>query len=291
MKSFFIKNKRKLRNISIVLVIFIAVYSLSYWQNNGIEITEITYVNGKIPINFNDFKILQISDLHNANFGTNQFDLIKLSQQSKPDVILITGDLIDCRNTNIDVAMEYIDQAVKIAPVYFVTGNHEYWSNEYNKLKEKLKLAGVTLLENGFKILSKKNQKIKIIGLNDPDDNAFDYGIDPGTRLNGALNQLVDRDHKLFTILLSHRPELFKVYVGQNIDLTFTGHAHGGQIRLPFLGGIYAPNQGFLPMYTSTEFIDNNSTMIVSRGLGNSIIPQRVFNRPELVLVTLKCKE
>ena len=249
-----------------------------YWQNNGLMLTKITHTKN-VPKELNGYKILQVSDLQNKAFGVNQRNLIKKMKTASPDCIVITGDLIDRNRTDLDKAMAFVDAAVAIAPVYYVSGNHEHQSGYFAQLSQQLVASGVTVLENGKSMLPIKGASLELIGLADKRVNPY---------LAQVLQTLVTGgEENAFRILLSHRPELFETYAKSGVDLAFTGHAHGGQIRLPFIGGIFAPNQGFFPTYTSGIYEKNNTTMVVSRGLGNSTFPFRIFNRPELVLVTL----
>ena len=281
---------KKLAKIKLFIefsVFFIVVAIFCFWQNNSIVISNYTHRSRKIPSAFHGYKILHISDLHNKMFGKNQDYLIKKIKASSPDIIVITGDLIDRRRFDLDTAVCFINKAVDIAPIYYVSGNHEAWSGKYDKIKQSLKDAGVLILDDTSLELLKGENSIQLLGLSDPDFLTSNY-LD-GTNTKKLELQLKQWSNDInYKILLSHRPELFSLYIENNIDLIFSGHAHGGQIRLPFLGGLIAPDQGFFPKYTSGPYKNGNTTMFVSRGLGNSIFPFRVFNRPEIVVVTLK---
>ena len=267
------------------LIIFFVIFLI--WENNIITVSNFNYSNSKIPEDFNDFKIVQISDLHNRLFGEKQSYLVKKIEDLNPDIIVITGDLIDRRKFDLNIAMEFIEKAVKIAPTYYVSGNHEAWSGEYFKIKESLIKNNVFIMDDSADYIFRKNSKIQIIGLQDPDFLTSSYA--EGTKiekLESKIHELSQDDN--FKVLLSHRPELFDIYSKNNIDIIFSGHAHGGQFRIPFIGGIVAPDQGLFPKYTSGQYNEGNSSMFVSRGIGNSIIPVRIFNPPEIISVTLK---
>lgn len=269
---------------------WIAVLTLTVlfciWQNNDIITTQIDYFNIKIPEKFNGYRIVHISDLHNKQFGQDQVRLLKRINEANPNIIIITGDLIDRRKYNLNIAMDFIKGAVKIAPVYYISGNHEAWSGDYENISEKLFDCGVHILDDTKETLLGNSAQIEILGLSDPDFLTSNYleGTNT-TKLKDNLENM--EDSSVFQILLCHRPELFHLYSETKIDLIFTGHAHGGQFRIPFIGGLIAPDQGLFPKYTSGEYKRDDSTMIVSRGLGNSVIPIRIFNRPEIVVVTL----
>jgi predicted MPP superfamily phosphohydrolase len=224
-------------------------------------------------------------------FGENQYELVSRIKKVKPDIIVFTGDLVDSKHYEEQPGLELMEQIVNIAPVYYVTGNHEFWSGRFSSLEKKLQERGVKILRNTSDYIEKNGSKIDIIGVDDPIANNTQQYNTEGEFLSSEIQKaLHGREKQNFTILLSHRPEHLSTYAKHNINLIFSGHAHGGQVRLPFIGGIIAPNQGLLPKYTSGKYQEESSVMIVSRGLGNSIIPQRIFNRPEIVVAKLKKK-
>ncbi|MBU3144075.1 metallophosphoesterase [Clostridium sp. CF012] len=275
--------------IFIFIIIFIICFS--YFENNNIVISKYNVKSNELPKSFNNFKIVQISDLHNKIFYKDNNTLVKKIKSQKPDIIVITGDLVDKRKYNEENALSFIDKINSIAPIFYVNGNHEGWSGKFESLEKKLKEKEVIVLRNESLYYEKNNEKIFILGVDDPAFNTTDHSEDY-MNLDIMKKELFDvNNEKRFKILLSHRPELFELYVHNNIDLAFTGHAHGGQVILPLLGGIIAPNQGFWPKYYKGMYKKNNTVMVVSRGLGNSIVPQRIFNRPEIVSVTLKLGE
>lgn len=276
--------------ILIIIVLFIVTFFIfSIWQNNSIVVSNYNYENPDIPFDFNDFKIVQISDLHNKVFGKEQSKLLEKVESLSPDIIVVTGDMIDRRRYNLENAMYFIDKAIKIAPIYYVSGNHEAWSGKYSEIKETLSEADVYVIDDERIEVKKNNSSINILGVSDPAFSTSSY-IDEtdSSKLQEYLSSCSGIEG--FKILLSHRPELFELYSKNNMNLVFCGHAHGGQIRVPFLGGIIAPNQGFFPKYTSGSYNSDKTTMFVSRGLGNSLFPFRIFNRPEIIAVTLKSK-
>lgn len=259
---------------------------LIYWDNQRISVSEYEYQSNSIPKNFKDFRILHVSDLHNKTFGSKQERLIKEVRKLNPDIIIVTGDLIDRRKFNLEAAMDFINGAVQIAPVYYVSGNHEAWSGKYLQIKSTLEEAKVIVLDNKSVDLNIGDESIQILGVSDPDFQTDSYL--EGTNSQDLIDALENLStHEGFKVLLTHRPELFSIYERYTIDLSFAGHAHGGQFRLPFIGGIIAPDQGFFPTYTQGRHDRGESTLYVSRGLGNSIIPIRFMNPPELVVVTL----
>lgn len=306
--------------MSIPLILWIA------WANTALVTTQYTVSSSRLPEAFSGFRIAHISDLHNTEFGDNNEKLLSLLKHTEPNIIVITGDLLDSRRTNIPIALSFAKEAVTIAPVYYCTGNHESRiyvreKSNYNQFESDLKEMGVQILRNQSATLEKDGEHIQIIGLDDPD---FYDVLYPGKDSEELLlqdlkafcqleipdqNQTQRQDlsenkiqsqsqaenpapaqslNNIYTILLSHRPELFETYQDYPIDLIFSGHTHGGQFRLPFLGGILAPHQGFFPIYDGGLYTEETSQMVLSRGLGNSLFPFRINNRPEIILVELK---
>lgn len=260
--------------ISVVFILWIV------WGNVTVGVTHYQVKSGGIPSSLNRYKIAVVSDLHNARFGKNNRRLISLIEKENPDIIAITGDLIDAKNTDIETAVNFAKELVEIAPCYFVTGNHEAnIRGKYEELEENLLEAGVVILHDSSELITKNNDTIRISGLDDP------YFTNSYLSVKERISSMNLTEN--YTVLLSHRPEIFSIYASENIDLALCGHAHGGQFRLPFIGGLIAPNQGFLPKYDAGKYQENNTTMIVSRGIGNSIIPIRFNNRPEIVVVAL----
>ena len=269
------------------MLLILIMVSWLIWGNLSVETNKLTVTSKDLPEAFDNFSIAHISDLHNAEYGENNEKLIDILKAESPNIIAITGDLIDSNHTNLEVALSFAQQAVKIAPCYFVTGNHEAWvGSQYEELKTSLENAGVTVLQDEAIELNYGDECIQLIGLNDPDFSERDSFLSESI-LETKLSQVNISNG--FTILLSHRPEHFNVYQNKNIDLVLSGHAHGGQFRLPVLGGVIAPNQGLFPKYDAGIYTENGTTMIVSRGIGNSIIPVRINNRPEIIIIELNC--
>ena len=258
------------------------------WQNNDIIYTHLTYKSKKLPQGFDGFRVVHISDVHNKEFGKEQERLIDMVDKASPEAIFITGDLIDKRRPGVQAAADLLRGFKQVAPVYYVSGNHEYTSKEYGMLKGILITAGVTMLEESSAALTRNGDEVQLLGMK---DYAF-YGTGKGkpvtrARYYRALKSLQkEMNQQSFTILLSHRPELFTLYQRAGIDITFSGHAHGGQARLPLIGGLFAPGQGLFPRYTAGLYERRGSALVVSRGLGNSSFPLRCFNRPDVVVMT-----
>jgi predicted MPP superfamily phosphohydrolase len=278
-------RSKKLELLFIIVLLFISVFCYLFYQNSSLEVRNYSIVDNRLGSEINDFKIVQISDLHNVSSKILVEDLVSEIKNEKPDIIVFTGDLVDSKNTDIDGAISFIKKIKDVGSMYYVSGNHEASIDNYDELKEKLISNDVIILDNKVEVLDLDGIKVNLIGIDDP-KMSFNPSMSDAELVEYNLSNM-EYDVNSFTILLSHRPELFDVYVKYNIDLVLTGHAHGGQIRIPFAGGLIAPNQGWFPEYDSGSFHDKKTTMIVSRGIGNSIIPFRVNNRPELVVIDL----
>lgn len=280
-------GKRMVRLL--VGLLFLLLFLLfCYCENNVITTSEYEVASDKLSEDFDGTVIIHVSDLHNKLFGEGQGRLIKKINEQNPDFIVITGDLIDSNHPDVEKGLLFVAQAVKIAPVYFVTGNHDNWLSDTNTyhLFHGLEQLGVTVLDNEAEKIAVGDGYIQIWGMDD-DTQALK------SKVREVLSQMekeADASEPAFTLLLAHEPQLFPVYAEFDVDLVLSGHAHGGQFRIPFIGGFVAPDQGFLPEYTKGMYEENGTRMIVSAGLGNSVIPQRLLNRPELVKITLKCK-
>ena len=277
-------NKKTVLIVSVLIILAIGIWIL--WSNTTLEVNEYEIVSDRIPQGFDGFRIAQVSDLHNKDFGEGYGQLLTLLSQINPDIIVVTGDLIDSRQTDLDIALEFAWQAGKIARVYYVSGNHEARVPEYEDLKIGLVKAGVVILENQKVEITREGESITLMGIDDPSFQE-DYLFGDSESVARQAIENLQNEFDGYTILLSHRPELFDLYVETEMDLVFSGHAHGGQFRLPFIGGLVAPNQGFFPKYDAGQFKEENTTMIVSRGVGNSIIPIRINNRPEIIVARL----
>ena len=248
-----------------------------------------------MPEAFDGYTIVQISDLHGKSFGREQQRLVGAVREAQPDIIVMTGDIIDqyhgtgewgCATGcafggDCDSALRLVEQVVSIAPVYYVNGNHDEWCFAYDEYIEQVKKLGVNFLSNEMTyITTETGESICIAGL----ANRFE-----GSDILGRVAR-----EESYTILLAHKPHYFDLYCESGAELVFSGHAHGGQFGSGSCNndqGWFAPGQGALPSLTSGTFTDGGTTMVVSRGLGSSIFPQRLGNRPELVVVTLHCSD
>ncbi len=232
-------------------------------------------------------RLALITDLHACSYGNEQETLINAIDKQDPDVVLLGGDIFDdaISYDNAEVLLKVIS---KKYPCYYVTGNHEYWSNDISRILDIVQSYGIAVLDGAVETLDIRGQFINICGVDDPEAKEYtgtNYGILEQLKKIGTASE-----NGYYTVLLAHRPELVNTYLKYGFDIILSGHAHGGQWRIPgLLNGLLAPNQGFLPKYAGGRYDFNSRTMIVSRGLARETtrIP-RIFNRPELVFVNLK---
>ncbi|MCR5785266.1 MAG: metallophosphoesterase [Eubacterium sp.] len=280
--------KKKIKKTGFCLVAVFIIILWVIWGNVTVGLTVINIDDDKLPDEFKGFKIVQISDLHNAEFGTDNSVIKNIVKKCGPDIVAVTGDIIDATSSDAENALDLMKYMTENYPVYYVTGNHEAAYPDCEELLDELKRMDVNVLEDDYMTLVRNGESINIIGVQDPDFMIRDSNFETVAKMtNTKIGDILAETEEGYTVLLSHRPELFEVYVQQGINLVFAGHAHGGQFRIPFIGGVISPDQGLFPEYDSGSYTLGETTMIVSRGLGNSIIPVRVNNRPEVVCVTL----
>lgn len=273
-------KKRKVTSITIFLCLGILIIVGFVGYDNTLSISRYKIKTKKIK---NDIKIVQISDFHNDLYGENQKELIEKIDIEKPDLIFITGDIMYETQT-IDNTNLLLKNIKKIAPIYYVTGNHEYSDEKLDVLFKLLKKYNIKSLFDDSVIIKVNNEKVRISGLDDSE--GYRYWDRETTSKERLAN--LKSDNQRLHLLLSHRPELADEYAKNNFDVVFTGHAHGGQIRVPgILKGVIAPNQGLLPKYTrGTYKLNDKTTMVVSAGLIRNQVP-RIFNKPDLVVTTI----
>lgn len=269
-----------------LLALLIAL-GLNY-QNRHLTTTNYKITDQRWPAELNGWRIVQLSDLHNqATDGPGNRQILTVVDQLKPDIIAITGDTFDSRKTSIPTNLDLISQLRKIAPVYLIFGNHDFYNDDYIDLIKQAETAGATVLRDQAIAIKSRQQSITLIGLDDP------------SAWGGPLPQLISQkitsqkiaqlagpaDQQLTQpiIILAHRPELWPQYLAIQPIAILAGHTHGGQIRFPLAGALYVPNQKLWPDYDQGNFIIEDSRLIISRGLGNSSLGQRLNAYPEIV--------
>lgn len=273
------KKKPKVRKGFLSMLLFLIGWTLWFW----VPVTE------RIDLDIlkdsgTGVRIVLITDLHSCYYGKYQNWLIKRIDKEKPDFILLAGDIFDDKldDKNAKILMEYL---VEKYPCYYVTGNHEYWSRRADEMKEYMSSIGVHVLAGDCETVNVNGSTLDICGVDDP----YDLTEAEWTQQIDTAYAKTDESH--VRILVSHRPEKVEVYEKYNFDLIVAGHAHAGQIRIPFLNrGVYAPDQGFMAEYVNgTYTLSNGSIMEVSRGLGRECtLAPRYFNHPEIVVIDLE---
>jgi len=270
----------RLKKLLYVVIFFVFIVIFLYVNNHWLVVSKHVFESEKVPASFDGLRITQITDLQDALFGEQQEKLIAKVKTTNPDLIFITGDLIDSNRYDLERSLQAVRGLVKLADVYYVLGNHEVATNKVSEIYEVLSSLGVHILANESTVIERNGERLAIVGIEDP----------LMGRTTEDMLEMVNVQPDVLTILLAHRPEVFNTYVNYEIDLVFAGHAHGGQVRIPGIGGIFARGQGLFPKYTAGVYEENSTTMVVSRGLGNSSVPFRIFNLPEIVVMELKKK-
>ncbi|OZU87127.1 hypothetical protein CIL03_18250 [Virgibacillus indicus] len=259
------------------LIILIVISTKIYFDTNDFIVNKVQYQSDKIPEG-NEFTVLQISDLHNKSFEKNNEKLINTAENLSPDIIVITGDLIDRSTDDFTNVFSFIKKIVTInKEIYFVTGNHEWENANTEDFLEGLRERNVKILSNQSTQITAENVTFSLSGIDDASTNHED--------ITGAF-QNVDQD--LYTILLSHTPSVTEKYEDIPADLILSGHTHGGQVRLPFIGALVAPDQGFLPKFDKGTFkIGQDQYLYIDSGLGTSVAPIRFLNKSQLSLIKI----
>ena len=277
--------------ITLLIILIIIALILIYISNNCLKVTRYIVKNNKIPKSFDGLKIVHISDVHSKIFGKNNYKFFEKINEINPDVIFMTGDIIDDSEKNIKGYVDIYKDLFKKYPIYYSIGNHERKLG-YKKYKEYislLKANGVNVIVNGSTYFKKGNDKIKINALK------FRENMQPRVLttqkkdkyINYMKKKLNNIDTNEFNVLLVHDPENFEMYEKLKVDLVFSGHVHGGLIRFGKVC-LLSPRRKFFPKYSYGKNTINKTTIITSSGIGSATIPIRLFNRPEIVEVILK---
>lgn len=249
-------------------------------SRDDLEISRYEVKSQKLPESFDGFKIVQLSDLHGAEFGEDGMGLVEKVKELEPDIIALTGDFVTDEG-DLAAVEKLAARLVKLCPVYFVSGNHEFGSGLAVKVRNILERAGVKYLSNEYLTINRGEDEILLGGVEDP--LAYADMLNP----DELAQKMNDAAPDAFKILLGHRNYWMTEYPELPVDLIFCGHAHGGLIRIPGVGGLIGTDRRLFPDFDAGQFNNGRYTLIVSRGLGNSVPIPRVFNRPEIVCVEL----
>lgn len=268
---------KKHRWILAVLAILVALALIAL--DERLILRTYTVVSPKLTA---EVRLAVVTDFHSSD---NADDVVAMVASCAPDAVLMVGDLFDddTQNRPTERTLSLMRQLSALYPCYYVSGNHEAWTGEMDALYQQTEEAGVTVLRMSSGVLTVRGQRIALCGVPDPYEMVFSGAPDTEEQLRQALEDVDSAD---FTVLLAHRPELLAKYAQFPLDLVVSGHAHGGQVRIPgVLNGLYAPNQGWFPKLAGGAYTQDGTTLIVSRGLAVRTRLPRIFNRPEVVLV------
>lgn len=273
-----------LRRVLLFLIFILFCVGFFHWSNHSLQVQRFTFTSPRLPAGFDGCVIVQLSDLHGALFGEDNRDLLKVVAKERPDYIFLTGDLLDqYRATPHSYAVSLGGALADIAPTYFVTGNHEWALPDVPGLKRALEVAGVQVLTNEYTVLARDGDNAVLAGIDDPNGYA-----DQKTPEEVAEEVRAAFDAP-FWMLLAHRNNYFEdEYCRLGADLVISGHGHGGLVRLPFTDGLVSVERTFFPSYTAGFYQAGGADLFVSRGLGNSGRTFRLFNRPQVAVLTLK---
>ena len=280
------KNKKRLLINCFTILLLIFIVRL-YIDNNVYEVSHISFEDSEIPSAFDGTKVLHISDLHNKSYGKDNITLIQEIDRISPDYIFLTGDMVSSKDTDFT---NFYNLASEIGAKYlcfYILGNHEMdLSNaDRNNIYETLESYNITVLDNEMVQLEENGEIINLYGMwYNPK-----YYIEEEFQQEN-MKKILGDSKDAFNILLTHNPDDFEIYVDWGADLIFSGHVHGGMIRLPVVGGVISPNRTLFPEYDAGIYEYNDSNLIVSRGLSSGATGIRIFNQPELVVVTLEKK-
>ena len=281
-------GRSRVRVFPIILIILVlAVVVLLYDSNTRVVTTEYELRYMDLPAGFDGFRIAVLSDIHAAEFGKDNEKLIAMVKAADPDIITITGDLIDgyskpSQDEQLRVAERLAAGLSGIAPVYYITGNHDWNSGAVRKLTPILEKQGVRVLRNAYDILESGGDTIVLAGADDPNGPAD--MIKPSEFVEKIRTAHADS----FVVMLEHRNNHLRLYSELGLDLVLSGHAHGGVIRLPFTDGLVGPQRDLFPTFTKGVYSEGGTNMVVSRGIGNHTGLPRFLNNPEIVVVVLK---
>ena len=287
----------KKKSLTILLCVLLIAIFITFYLVGKVDVTRYTISNEKIPEKFNNFKIVQLSDFHSNGYKDTTEIIISKIKKIKPDIIVMTGDMVSWEVENIEELEKLINSLVDVAPMYYINGNHEELAEilkaeEYGAFLNGIQELGVTFIKNNFVEVIKDGESIDLYEIDIPLDGPTGLYVTTGQLDNNYVKDtLPEIDSEKFNILLAHNPLFIEEYSEWGADLVLSGHMHGGIVRIPIIGvGIASPEDGYFPKYDAGKFKVNETTMIVNRGIGISSSELRIFNKPEISLITLKSK-
>lgn len=260
------------------LSVLAALTVFFYWQNFSVQKETCHLTLASLPDSFQNFRVLQLSDLHGRVFDTEQKDLLKAVADSKPDIICITGDLFD-EETDLSMLPGLLTGLTEIAPTYYVTGNHEWQVDKLSQILLQIEELGVRVLKNEYVLLQRGGESLVLAGVHDP---CGPYDQKTPEELVQEIRQTVGESACI--LMLAHRNDTLDLWADLGVDLALAGHCHGGVVRLPFIGGLIGSGRQLFPRYDAGAYTRGSTVLYVSRGLGDL----RLFNRPHLPILILQ---
>ena len=278
------------RILFILTIIAVTVIVILIDSNNRLVTTKYTLYYENLPDSFNGYRIVLLADLHGAEHGEDNIRLVEAVKAAEPDIITIAGDLVDRHQPGkpvekqLEIVQTLVHQLVRIAPVYYVTGNHEWDSGRVRELLTMLEENDVTVLRNQHRRLTIGNDSIILAGIDDPG------GPADMIRPEDFINNVIQRENPDFLVVLNHRNYSLTLLSSLGVDLILSGHAHGGMVRLPFTDGLIGAQYEMFPTYTRGVYTRGETNMVVTAGLGNHFGWTRFLNNPQVVVVELRTK-
>lgn len=272
---------KKIRRLLALLALFALAAGFVYWQNFTLQVEPVELFFESLPPQFDGLRVAELSDLHGRSFGKNNVRLLRTLQKARPDMICICGDLFD-EKTDLTMLEPLLTGLTDIAPVYYVTGNHEWQVKNLREILQKMRGWGVTVLENEGRVLSRGGAEMVVAGVHDP---CGPYDMKTPAALVRELRSAQGND---FILMLSHRNDELAMWSQLGVQLVLSGHCHGGVVRLPFVGGVFGTRRELFPEYDAGVYRQDGTTLFVSRGLGYTNVHFRLFNRPHVPIMILK---
>lgn len=272
---------KKIRRLLALLALFALAAGFVYWQNFTLQVEPVELFFESLPPQFDGLRVAELSDLHGRSFGENNVRLLRTLQKARPDMICICGDLFD-EKTDLTMLEPLLTGLTDIAPVYYVTGNHEWQVKNLREILRKMRAWGVTVLENEGRVLSRGGAEMVVAGVHDP---CGPYDMKTPAALVRELRSAQGND---FILMLSHRNDELAMWSQLGVQLVLSGHCHGGVVRLPFVGGVFGTRRELFPEYDAGVYRQDGTTLFVSRGLGYTNVHFRLFNRPHVPIMILR---
>lgn len=272
---------KKIRRLLALLALFALAAGFVYWQNFTLQVEPVELFFESLPPQFDGLRVAELSDLHGRSFGKNNVRLLRTLQKARPDMICICGDLFD-EKTDLTMLEPLLTGLTDIAPVYYVTGNHEWQVKNLREILQKMRAWGVTVLENEGRVLSRGGAEMVVAGVHDP---CGPYDMKTPAALVRELRSAQGND---FILMLSHRNDELAMWSQLGVQLVLSGHCHGGVVRLPFVGGVFGTRRELFPEYDVGVYRQDGTTLFVSRGLGYTNVHFRLFNRPHVPIMILR---